>query len=1229
MPDTLPTVRGDEAAERYNWLEAARLYADSFAQDKTLSVSDIERSGSCLVNAAFQARHCDDFQMRLSDAIAFYQRFATQFETHSRMRQKEREGEGDRDSAKSSYLLAKAVLLKSWLTKDIEERKKLILHSINLAERSLRKFLSQDARDCSDIGIFYNHLLSCFCELLASETNGDSIRALIEKSIGYWETSIEMLSRIGFEKELCEMYFIGYNLFTFQSVASLSSKIRELSSNKASECSRKIRQIVLHKKELKLLVRETGNLYALVSQDDGKDSFRQIQEICDELLPRARDSGDSLLICTLLRGLISTAAWSLGLAEDNPEARVKLLLQIRQNFNELISLYDIVTPIGLHTLFLPTSFTDIINSELEVAHSEPNVETKNVLADRVLDLCESALKRFQDNPNEMVIEAATANSYIFRASLERDRGTKIKFLYQARVRVKRRLELLSRISPQHYWDFGAGYCQLASVCYEISNLVESREDRIDLIEQALQASSSGLDLIQKHKPEEAFGLKALVRIAMWLEEQGSMLETLSKLDKDRKYEALKRKLSNLELAADTYIRADLPSRVAETYWELGNTDSLLYEDLRASDCCEKASRYFKDASRKILALKEYFQDYSVYMSAWSLALKARHNHNVEDDHLAAASYFSRAADLLAESSSWSPISYYLQTCARMEHLEGLFAADQDREKEKQFLLEISDDFWKCQQSFEILCTGAEDTQKSTIFESFAFLSSLRRRYCDAAARLAEAVEHYSQGNLKGCINSFEQVIGSLSKIAQVQRSDWERQEVEALISSCRGWEIMCQADEKSSPQIYEDAAVEFLKSSRKTLKAESALIARGNANYCLGIASGLRFIKEWNTNHLEAAKSYLYSAFDAYAESGKSSEAKAIIATERVLDSFGQIRLTLLANNDEDRAKNRFAAAKTLENAQILFEKSGQHTKSEKLGPIIDKIRQDEELSSLRLEEIFSLQVISSANIAKNLATPLFGGAIVEGLSEFQGPNVQMVAIYANNVIPKKTFEFRLDFYNIGKQAAILHKLKSSLPVGMELVQKLEHLDIERQRREVDGKTVDVLVELNGRRLEPFQTTAITFLARVNDIGEFEVHFVLYYSDLSGGRTSTLTSRTKIDAKPDLRFDDERMSAFFEALVEAFIDDRVRRKIRSEIAGERTLSQIAKQAGVSASALYQHRKVGLASIFGELVFRGLVEKRVYEGERGRGGEVVRYRIAYEKSPLKEYLDERIGSLGRA
>lgn len=105
-------------------------------------------------------------------------------------------------------------------------------------------------------------------------------------------------------------------------------------------------------------------------------------------------------------------------------------------------------------------------------------------------------------------------------------------------------------------------------------------------------------------------------------------------------------------------------------------------------------------------------------------------------------------------------------------------------------------------------------------------------------------------------------------------------------------------------------------------------------------------------------------------------------------------------------------------------------------------------------------------------------------------------------------------------------------------------------------------------------------------------------------------------------FKEKATRAVFDCLVDSFIEDYMTRNINAEKSGWRTLVEISKGARISTSLLYaQHAKSG--PIFRELTERGLLETKLFPGERGRGGTITRIRIAYAKEPVKTFVDEMV------
>jgi hypothetical protein len=105
-------------------------------------------------------------------------------------------------------------------------------------------------------------------------------------------------------------------------------------------------------------------------------------------------------------------------------------------------------------------------------------------------------------------------------------------------------------------------------------------------------------------------------------------------------------------------------------------------------------------------------------------------------------------------------------------------------------------------------------------------------------------------------------------------------------------------------------------------------------------------------------------------------------------------------------------------------------------------------------------------------------------------------------------------------------------------------------------------------------------------------------------------------------FGSEDAQKAFSYIVDSFIDDYMRHKLSLEKSGWRTLNDTVRIGGALKSSVYSSHG-GLGSAMSELERRGLVEIRVFPGERGRGGRITKFRAAYEKEIIKRYIDRLV------
>ena len=108
----------------------------------------------------------------------------------------------------------------------------------------------------------------------------------------------------------------------------------------------------------------------------------------------------------------------------------------------------------------------------------------------------------------------------------------------------------------------------------------------------------------------------------------------------------------------------------------------------------------------------------------------------------------------------------------------------------------------------------------------------------------------------------------------------------------------------------------------------------------------------------------------------------------------------------------------------------------------------------------------------------------------------------------------------------------------------------------------------------------------------------------------------------EFQFKSEASSKVFNFLVSSFIEDYMKLRLPMENSGWRTLMDAVKQSKVPVSAVYG-RRGRLGKVIGELQRRGLIETRFFQGERGRGGNIMKLRICYEREPVKRQIDLRV------
>jgi len=240
------------------------------------------------------------------------------------------------------------------------------------------------------------------------------------------------------------------------------------------------------------------------------------------------------------------------------------------------------------------------------------------------------------------------------------------------------------------------------------------------------------------------------------------------------------------------------------------------------------------------------------------------------------------------------------------------------------------------------------------------------------------------------------------------------------------------------------------------------------------------------------------------------------------------------------------------------------------------------------------------------------------GLERFEHANIEVNLTAPDAVTIGEEAEFRLDLVNTAKNPGMLVRVNGLAPSGFKVTEPPVGYSLE------NGS-----IDMKGRKLDSLKVSSIRLRVQATKPGPRSLAPQVVYVDEVGQFRTSRPEPVTVIVQPKLAFEFETKVAqnAFDFLINSFVEDYMRRRIALERSGWRTLMQIVKTGKVPRSSVYgAKRRRGRA--IAELERRGLVETRIFPGERGRGGRILKVRIFYEREPVKRHIDRRIMKKGK-
>ena len=244
----------------------------------------------------------------------------------------------------------------------------------------------------------------------------------------------------------------------------------------------------------------------------------------------------------------------------------------------------------------------------------------------------------------------------------------------------------------------------------------------------------------------------------------------------------------------------------------------------------------------------------------------------------------------------------------------------------------------------------------------------------------------------------------------------------------------------------------------------------------------------------------------------------------------------------------------------------------------------------------------------------------------FANADLQADLIIKKRIIEDEENELRLDLVNFGRGASSIIKIKGLIPSN-----EFKVISFPSYCRLQNGD-----LEVEGIKIGPFQVETVKLIVKALKTGVFILNPSVIYNDNVGEtktckpqpikmivntRIASPKEKMLVETKPaKLEFKSEAAQKAFDFLVKAFVEDYFRKRLPKERSGWRTLMSIVKETSVSFYSMYGSGKHhGYAAA--ELERLGVIEFRIFFGERGRGGRVLKLRVDPENENIKNYVNQ--------
>ena len=1047
------TKKAEEQEKKFDWLEAARSYEQALHFESlpvSFAAETWERIGFCYSRASAQTGDIEEFNKIRQLAVEAYKSAAKLFEKEDNLK----------NHGKSAQCNAMAEYVRSWLASSPSEKRKMLDECRLFGNKSLKAY--EKTGDELSYGKMCNDLLLCLLERLYVASDWREMRNIAQEGIDCADKAIAVLSKLGNKSELLRAYF----------TATLQSWYAHACMQKRKELMR--RSLSYSEKALELS-REVDNPYYAAMSNwaaafcnllfTGK--VESALEYAKEMLKQGMIVRDNYLKGVASYILTFVTNWMIERKED-PDKRREGHKKIIKHAEDAIRYLQLVS----QDFFIAETYLFYADARAHAARDVvTSLEEKRAILEKAVKIGRKGLEHATRSGSLDATGStlhALSKALHFYSNMETGKDEKTKLLEKALIHRKEYINVAERLYPFNDWMHGVGKNYQGLIRADLARVETDKDKKRAVLESAVSDMEDGVSrcgkwLLSHHVPTL---LAAVARFEDWF---GGILNELYLLTEDK--EILSRANEVYEDASKKFKEANLPSRLAETYWKMARNQDCLGEHLQATTNFENAFAAYKVTAQKIPHFVDFYLDYAVYMKAWSKIETAKLAHK-NGEYATAIKHYEKTANLLKQSKLWSYLSSNFLAWSLLEQAEDLSRKESSTESIETFK-KATKLFREAKRTLRAELDKIENADEKNLAERLIKASDTRAKYCLGRIAVEEAKILDRQGDHTASSKKYGSAAETFQKMAKVE-SKQTRKELEPLIYLCQAWQKMMMAEARASPIMYEEAAELFKQAKEHTLDQPTSLLALANSSFCRALEAGTEFeitrdmtMYSTTIKHMEAAANY-------YLKAGFKTASEYAKATQRLFDAYVYMDNAKRETDPEKEARYYTMAEKVLQTAAGSYTKAKHPEKAEQVQRLLEKVGEERKLA-VSLSEVLHAPTITSSTASFVTLTPSEEMAV--GLERFEHADVQAKLIqHQKEIRVGEDFNLEMQIVNVGKEPVLLAKVEEILPAGFQLVAKPDYCHSE-----------DAYLDMNGKRLDPLKTEEIGLVLRPFEKGTFEM----------------------------------------------------------------------------------------------------------------------------------------------